>query len=115
MLVAGQAGAQETSSSVLHCVPALPAYCANVHIGCSGRSSMKTTTFEILVHPKGTRVQFATGTVWRADVSRARGEMVLRRHESREWIRVDRNGTFSHRLYRDAQPLMTHGTCRDVS
>lgn len=109
------AGAAASDGAIwLECRPALPNYCANIHIGCAGRSNVPTEPFKLSFEDKGVLHRAddppqSLGIVW------SNRDAVFRSEGSRDWIRVQ-FGTkdehlFSERIYRGAKALMTHGVC----
>ena len=91
----------------LRCSPALPVFCANVHVGCAGRTALPTLAFTITAEG----VVFEDGSRWGADASVTESGTVYRRKGSRDWIRIDTAGACSQRMYRKAGPVMAYGTC----
>lgn len=100
----------------LECRPALPFYCANIHVGCAGRSNLPTEPFTLayasagMIHRDGKPPRVvsvrssATGTVFRPV-------------DTRDWIRVETAGkpddfAYSQRIYRNGKALMARGICR---
>ena len=106
------ARAHEIPPGVLSCTPALPNFCANVHVGCAGRSKLRTSGFDVLVHKGRASVTFSNGTGWVAKTARSRGALILRRHGDQGWIRIETDGRFSQRIYVKGAALMAYGTCR---
>ena len=94
------------AAALLSCVPALPFYCANIHIGCAGRTRTETEAFQI----SDQRVQFQGGEVWQIQTTPDREAEILRRIEHSDWIRIESDGRFSLRRYAPAA-MMTRGTC----
>ncbi len=92
----------------LRCTPTLPVFCANVHVGCAGRTTLPTHGFAIAAD----QIAYDDGTVW--DVTRASSDSgdVYRRKGARDWIRVDPEGRFSQRVYLGRGPVMAFGVCR---
>lgn len=92
----------------LRCTPALPVFCANVHIGCSGRTTLQTQAFIV----SSGKVAFSDGDEWIVDLSVSDSGAVYRKRGADDWIRVDLTGVFSQRIYRHTGPLMAYGTCK---
>jgi len=101
------ASAAEANAAGAHCTPALPIFCANVHVGCSGKTDLPTQGFTI----SPAKISFDDGDTWQVDVSVSDSGTVYRRRGAADWIRVDPAGAFSQRIYRDAGPVMAYGTC----
>lgn len=108
----GGVAAHPLQAQVLDCQPALPFYCANIHVGCSGKSRLATAQITLLFHSNGVEVSMGSAD-WLARASRHNGYIVLRPLEGgRDWIRLQRNGQFSQRIYRFGGALMTRGKCK---
>lgn len=108
------AAASMAQAEVLECKPAYRFYCENIHIGCSGRSRVKTTPFRIDLAPERATLTDATGQVTALQVHPSPGAVVLRDPESGNWIRLLRDGTFAQRLQARNPALMSRGRCRQV-
>lgn len=98
----------------IRCEPLYPVFCHNVHIGCAGRTSLPTEGFLVTVKANGVDVVFDGGEKWMAQAPEQKGERVIRKTDSRDWIRIDRNDRFSHRIYRKGTALMAYGKCTRV-
>ena len=98
------------AAALLSCVPALPFFCGNIHVGCAGRTRIETHPFDI---QEGS-VHFADGTVWPVRAQTNSGATILWRQDSTDWIRVEADGRFSLRRYRKGQAMMTRGSCVQV-
>lgn len=97
------------AAAVLSCIPTLPFYCRNIHIGCAGRTKMKTEAFIF----QDTKVTFEGGKTWQVLLHPDRGATILWRDGGKDWIRIERDGRFSLRRY-PGDAVMTRGTCRQV-
>lgn len=97
------------AAAVLSCVPALPFYCQNIHVGCAGRTKVKTEAFRF----QPDSVAFDDGSQWNVRIQSDRGATILWRTGHADWIRIETDGRFSLRRY-DSTALMTRGTCRQV-
>jgi len=100
--LSGAAGAGEP-----RCVPALPVFCANVHVGCSGKTRLPTRGFRV----EAGRIVFDDGTDWRVTAAASDSGVVYRREASRDWIRIGREGRYSQRVYLERGPVMAFGEC----
>lgn len=103
------ASAAEISFS---CRPALPVFCGNIHVACAGATTIETRPFEVTIAGTAARVVFE-----RADrPSKGRvsgsGDLVIRLENSRDWIRIQEDDRYSHRIYRAGGTAMSYGTCR---
>ena len=99
----------------LECRPALPFYCANIHIGCAGRSKLPTEPFTLafastgMLHRNGKPPMVVS-------VKPGKTGTVFRPVGSTDWIRIEFTGKqegfpYSQRIYRKGESLMAHGTC----
>ena len=100
----------------LDCAPALPKFCANIHVGCAGRSRIETWPFRLVFNDTSVLHREGFDPV-HLDVTFGEQDAVFRLPGSRDWIRIllsdgkDRM-IFSQRICRNGQALMTRGTCR---
>jgi hypothetical protein len=101
----------EARATAVHCRPALPVFCANVHVGCAGRTTLPTQPFTISALGTSAKIDFADGERWIAGTSVSQSGTVYRNQNSNDWIRIDPEGRFSQRVYRPRGPLMAYGTC----
>ena len=99
----------------LECRPALPFFCANIHVGCAGRSKLPTEAFTLayadagMIHRDGKPPRMMS-------VQLSETSTVLRLVGSRDWIRVETVGkqdgfAYSQRIYRNGKALMARGIC----
>ncbi|MBL4891138.1 MAG: hypothetical protein JKX91_04830 [Rhizobiaceae bacterium] len=95
----------------IRCEPAYSVFCQNVHIGCAGRTSLHTEGFSVIVAANGVDVIFDGGEKWTAHAPEREGERVIRKSDSRDWIRIDHKDSFSHRIYRKNIALIAYGKC----
>ena len=92
------------------CKPAISHYCQNIHIGCSGRSKRKATSFE--VHIDGSRAFLRRGdTATPVRVSAQNGELVLRDPKTGNWVRILTDRSYAERLQALKPALMARGVC----
>ncbi len=92
----------------LRCTPSLPVFCANVHVGCSGRTNLPTHGFAITQ----AGVEFDDGGAWLVEISVSDSGAVYRRKDARDWIRIAPDGAYSQRAYRERGPVMAYGLCQ---
>ncbi len=101
----------------LTCTPTLAHFCANIHIGCAGRSALETWTLRITTNDE----QGVMSSVDKHPAEPARsGEIVrdakhnsliLFLHPTKDYVRVLPTGRFNFRHYTKKGPLMTYGWC----
>lgn len=101
------------------CEPTGNFFCHNIHIGCSGRSSLDTFRFEVQVTGSDGHVRSGSDAhdiveaYAGARVDRAAGdEYVILRPRGRDgYIKLQADGRYSFRYYLDGTGLMSHGRC----
>ena len=98
----------------LECRPALPFYCQNIHVGCAGRSKIRTPILKINLTASQAAVSSDDGQTVDMVARTARGDTVLFDESSGNWIRLLANGTYAQRIHTRRGALMTRGTCRHV-
>ncbi|MEM7427825.1 MAG: hypothetical protein AAF441_17155 [Pseudomonadota bacterium] len=104
-------GAQGAGTVTFVCRPALPVYCRNVHVGCSGKTGIRTAVIEISIRGDRARLVFAGDRPpARGNVSGS-GYILIRLDGQREWLRIEADGRFSHRIYPDERAAMSYGQC----
>lgn len=101
------AGAAKAEGANLTCTPALPVFCANVHVGCSGKTKLPTRGFRV----EADRIAFDEGDEWRVVTAVTQSGVVYRRDASRDWIRIGPDRRFSQRVYLERGPVMAYGVC----
>lgn len=106
----------------LTCTPTLDHFCANIHIGCAGRSALKTWAFKITTDGKQGAMSSAkaqpTEPIREGEIKRdaTHNSLILFLHPSKDYVRVLPTGKFSFRHYTKRGPLMTYGWCKvDIS
>lgn len=108
-LAIGAAGA--AGAATLDCAPRFPVFCANLHVGCAGRSALPAPAFRVTLGEGRAEVAFADGGAWRATARTSHAGVVLRPAAGRDWIRIAPDGGYSQRIYRRRGPLMAIGRC----
>ena len=101
------------------CRPALPFFCTNIHVACSGRTEVRTFLFKLRANSgrgwiesksdtSGIRKSYENGSVdWGKD-----GRYVILRPQGREgYIKLLANGEYSFRHYSQDVGIMSHGRC----
>lgn len=101
-------------ASTFDCVPGLPFYCQNIHIGCSGRSRRPSRRFRLWISGARGWAKFADGTGIALAVRRYPDAVVLRETGTRNWIRLTPDGIYARRLQSVVPALMTRGRCRQI-
>ena len=101
------------------CQPALPYFCRNIHVACSGRTEIRTFPFTLRANSSrgwiesksdtsGIRKSYENGSVdWGRD-----GTYVIVRPQGREgYIKLLANGKYSFRHYSQDVGIMSYGSC----
>jgi hypothetical protein len=104
----------------VECQPALPFFCTNIHVACSGRTEVRTFPFMLRANSSrgwiesksdasGLRKSYENGSVdWGKD-----GMYVILRPQGRKgYIKLLANGKYSFRHYSQDVGIMSHGQCR---
>jgi hypothetical protein len=101
------------------CQPSLPFFCSNIHVACSGRSSIATFPFRLRAtftdgsiestsDTEGIREQYESGRVeWESDGA----YVILRPRLANGYIRLLSDGTYSFRHYVQHVGMMSRGHC----
>jgi hypothetical protein len=101
------------------CRPALPFFCGNIHIGCSGLSTIPTFPFKLratsgraLIESEadtsGIGALYQDGRVeWGGDDT----YIIVRPRRSNGYIKIFADGTYSFRHYSQDAATMSHGHC----
>ncbi len=127
-VAAGAALAEETAQTAaalrakavaVHCRPALPVFCANIHVGCSGRTALKTFAFALTARADRGRIEAASDTAGlqalyadaRADWDPGAAYVILRPRGAGGYIKLRADGSYSFRFYAQDSGLMSHGHC----
>ncbi len=99
----------------LHCRPAIRYFCRNIHISCSGQSDLRTEPFELRGSGPEGRLRFEDGNKEGlpsdGQLKIARGYVLLRLKPDADYLKVEADGRYSFRIYRNGVALMSHGTC----
>ena len=101
------------------CQPSLPVFCSNIHVSCSGPSSIKTFPFKLRAtrthgsiestsDTAGMREQYENG---RVDWDSEDAYIILRPHQTNGYIKMLADGTYSFRHYSHHAGTMSRGHC----
>jgi hypothetical protein len=101
------------------CQPALPFFCRNIHVGCSGRTEVKTFPFKLRANSSrgwiesrsdtsGIRNLYENG---RVDWGEGDSYVILRPQGKEGYIKLLANGRYSFRHYVQDVGIMSHGQC----
>ena len=105
----------KNSSKTYICQPSLENFCRNVHIGCAGVTTIRTVKFKVAISGDRALVKMDNAAQYETgQVSNDNG-VLIELAESRDWIRIEQDGRYSHRIYRDEQAAMSYGICHSAS
>lgn len=101
------------------CRPALPFFCSNIHVACSGRTELKTFAFRLRADAGRGAIESpadAAGILARYAGAQAHwGEdapyVILRPREGAGYIKLLPSGKYSFRHYVHGEALMSYGHC----
>jgi hypothetical protein len=101
------------------CQPSLPAFCGNVHVSCSGRTSIKTFPFKLRANDSHGTIESAPGTEsLRMQYENGRVEwdnegmyVILLPRVASGYIKLLSDGTYSFRHYSQHVGVMSIGRC----
>jgi len=108
-------------NATVTCQPALHYFCRNIHVGCSGRSSIPTFTFDVTVGNdraslmQKTPVESPPGPPPRSGpVSWAddNGYAIVWLHPTPDYLKIVADGTYSFRHHSRGTAYMSYGSCR---
>lgn len=106
------AGAAEAET--LECAPKFGVYCANAHVSCAFASRIPTQRFRVAFGEDSGEVEFADSVRAVMKLAVYHSGRVLRAYEGPDWIRIDPQNNFSHRIEGPNGPLMSVGRCESV-
>ena len=104
----------------VNCNPALRYFCANIHVGCSGRTSIPTFPFSILLINKQVQIKAAMNSPEIRDLFKDKYNIywaqnsdyiLIHFHARRGYIKVLENGKYRFRYYRNGFAVMSYGWC----
>jgi hypothetical protein len=100
------------------CQPALRYFCANIHVSCSGRSSISAFPFEILIH--GGQAEISADNQTMAGLLRDKHSfhwssdgryLLIKFRFNQGYLKVSESGKYSFRYYQAGSALMSQGRC----
>ncbi len=117
--VAPSAVAKLAQTGELSCRPSLPAFCGNMHVSCSGQTSIKTFPFKLRATPSQGTIESAPETeALRTLYENARIEwdsqgryVLLLPHQAGGYIKLLSDGSYSFRYYAQGVGAMSIGRC----
>jgi hypothetical protein len=104
----------------ISCQPALPVFCANIHVACSGPTDRKAFPFRLRASrtqgsletdadTAGVAEQYANG---RVEWDGAKAYVIVRPREANGYVKLLADGTYSFRHYSRHAATMSRGHCR---
>ncbi len=105
------------------CEPALPVFCGNIHVSCSGPSALKAFPFKLrasgsrgwietaadTADPKGIGELYENG---RLDWDSRLAYVIVQPHRGNGYVKVQADGSYSFRHYSQDGATMSRGYCR---
>ena len=96
------------------CEPVRPVFCRNIHLGCAGKTDIPTSPFRVSITDGLARLHFEGPEPPLQGRVSGSGDLIIRPDDSRSWIRIQRDGRYSHRIYPDREAAMSQGICRSA-
>ena len=101
----------------VYCRPAIDVYCRNIHVSCSGRSTIPTAPFEARIRDGRARLEQDAGTPSAVDEARPvewaedRSSVIVRLRPAPGYLKILSDGTYSQRIYLRETAYMSYGRC----
>jgi hypothetical protein len=111
----GKLGNAADTQSDFRCRPALSYFCENIHVSCAGATNIRTTPFSVSIVEKVARVDFEESRPPKTGRVSGTRDLVIRLENSRDWIRIEKNGRYSQRIHGKRGAAMGHGICEPVT
>jgi hypothetical protein len=101
------------------CQPLLPFFCSNIHIGCSGLTTIPTFPFRLRATSSHASIESKADTsgIWelyedgRVEWGRDDTYIIVRPRRGNGYIKISADGTYSFRRYSGDAASMSHGHC----
>lgn len=93
------------------CEPIRLVFCRNIHVSCAGVTKIKTSPFDLFVEGKVARIVFADPASSMRGRTELGRDLVVRLENGRDWMRIEPDGRYSHRIYRASGAAMSSGVC----
>lgn len=101
------------------CQPAMPVFCSNIHVSCSGPSATKAFPFKLRAtstrgslesksDAAGMTEQFESG---RVEWGNENGYVILYSHQTNGYVKMLADGRYSFRHYSQYAATMSRGHC----
>jgi hypothetical protein len=106
-------------TGALACLPALPFFCGNTHVSCSGRTTMPTFPFKLRATPGRAWIESDADTSGisglyknaRIDSDKDGAYVLFRPRAAAGYIKLLADGRYSFRHYAQDIGTMSHGHC----
>ena len=103
----------------VHCEPALPFFCRNIHVACSGRTEVRTFPFKLRANSGRGWIEptSETSAIQKpyenasVDWGKESTYVILRPQGRDGYIKLLANGNYSFRHYLQEVGIMSHGHC----
>jgi hypothetical protein len=117
--VAGDAVSRLTSTGTVNCQPILPYFCDNLHVSCSGRTTLPTFPFTLKISAARAWLESDADTSGikalyenaRLDRDKDGAYVLFRPHAANGYIKLLADGRYSFRHYARDLGTMSHGHC----
>ena len=98
------------------CRPAVDVFCRNIHVSCSGRSSIPTAPFELQIRNGRARLAQSGSVVAVDDTAPiewavGRAYFIVRLQPRPGYLKILADGTYSQRIYVGETAYMSYGRC----
>ena len=110
-VLAGEARDVPQIPKTLTCMPAYPYFCANIHVGCAGRSRIPAPVLTLTRKDQALHIDVQDGTTWQADATGSE-DLVIKLDAQNSYLRLASDGRYNIRIYRNGRAWMSHGRCR---
>ena len=118
--VAGSAVETLMQRGTVACRPALSYFCGNIHAGCSGRSTIAATAFDLTVdgdaanlsYPAGRAPDTALPLSGPLVVPGDRAYAIVWLRPSADYVRLEADGRYNIRIYVRGEAYMSRGMSR---
>lgn len=108
-----------SQTGTVACRPTLPFFCSNIHVACSGRSTLRTFPFKLRANPSNGWIETDADTTGikelyengRIDWENEDTYVIFRPPGTNGYIKLLANGEYSFRHYSQNDATMSIGHC----
>lgn len=111
-LLLGEQASAGAGPKVYTCQPSLSVFCRNIHVSCAGITTIRTARFIVSVSGDTATVRWHGVTTSRSGRVHSDNGLLIELAASRDWIRIEPDGRYAHRIYREGRSAMSYGYCR---